>query len=530
MTLIYRAIWTDDLDRLTEFANDNFRSWAQAKVAGHLEIPDVGASAAGPFEVSIEREHSSDVAAVRCTLHEEVNGERWTTRLRAYEAEGDQWLWVDVECVAADSYKRRLFAAPRLVRTLLELGSNPRTNGARLFTSTTAITGTEVDDFIDELVDPDRDIPYVVFTPPSGAVNDLWLQRAAKAARTLAGVANVYTLSEESVREFCRIMSRELGVWGGAVRTYIPGVDLENMTPWRHRYIPFLRLRETPLNQAATSISNTLSGSTTARRAPKSYSVFKHLLEHEAYRAGEEWEELITGVDEEIADLRQQKAELEDQLLASAADLDEAVREQARLRAQLSSLHTALARTGSDELWAAVAELESASSDSSVSTPSEAAQRCRDSLSEWVSLPEAACVQLDALDDCVEASAWAETAWQGFQALAAYAQAENFSGGFWEWCQHSGNPLAWRATPKKLAMSESESVKNNEKLRRTRILPVTTDLEPSGKLYMEAHLKVAEGGGARAPRIYFHDDTKGKSGRIHVGYFGPHSGVPNKGA
>ena len=51
-------------------------------------------------------------------------------------------------------------------------------------------------------------------------------------------------------------------------------------------------------------------------------------------------------------------------------------------------------------------------------------------------------------------------------------------------------------------------------------------------MFMEAHLKVAEGGGMLAPRIYFHDDTGHNSNTrmVHVGFFGPHDLVPNKSA
>jgi hypothetical protein len=56
---------------------------------------------------------------------------------------------------------------------------------------------------------------------------------------------------------------------------------------------------------------------------------------------------------------------------------------------------------------------------------------------------------------------------------------------------------------------------------------VATALDRSGSMIMTAHLKIAEGGGMLAPRIYFHDDTKGPTKRVHVGYFGPHRNVPN---
>ncbi len=44
---------------------------------------------------------------------------------------------------------------------------------------------------------------------------------------------------------------------------------------------------------------------------------------------------------------------------------------------------------------------------------------------------------------------------------------------------------------------------------------------------MEAHCKIAEGGGRLSPRVYFHDDTKGATGLVHVGFIGPHRYVRN---
>jgi hypothetical protein len=38
---------------------------------------------------------------------------------------------------------------------------------------------------------------------------------------------------------------------------------------------------------------------------------------------------------------------------------------------------------------------------------------------------------------------------------------------------------------------------------------------------MEEHIKI-EQGGSPCPRIHFYDDTRGSTGRIHVGWFGDH--------
>ncbi|MDN5896335.1 MAG: hypothetical protein L0H93_20235, partial [Nocardioides sp.] len=101
------------------------------------------------------------------------------------------------------------------------------------------------------------------------------------------------------------------------------------------------------------------------------------------------------------------------------------------------------------------------------------------------------------------------------------------AGGFWQWCE-SGRPGTWPATVKKLSMTESDSVVNSSRHYDARLFPVDETLDSNGRVHMVAHLKIAEGGGNLAPRVYFLDDTGGATGKIHVGFVGPHYLVPNK--
>ena len=61
---------------------------------------------------------------------------------------------------------------------------------------------------------------------------------------------------------------------------------------------------------------------------------------------------------------------------------------------------------------------------------------------------------------------------------------------------------------------------SEENLRKLRIFPVSHEIDSSESIYMGAHLKIANG--LLAPRLYFHDDTWGKTQKIHVGYVGRH--------
>ena len=79
-----------------------------------------------------------------------------------------------------------------------------------------------------------------------------------------------------------------------------------------------------------------------------------------------------------------------------------------------------------------------------------------------------------------------------------------------------------------MCSSDLDSVMNSTKLDDARCFPVDRRVDESGKIHMYAHLKIAEGGGNLAPRVYFLDDTAGTTGKVHVGFVGPHYLVPNK--
>lgn len=195
----------------------------------------------------------------------------------------------------------------------------------------------------------------------------------------------------------------------------------------------------------------------------------------------------------------------------------------ARLRAELS-------KEGQLELyWHSQYEVRGSIPDV-VQDTSEAVLAAQTYLSEWIAVPEGAIRELDDIDNAPEGSSWGNTAWRALRALAAYAEdrASGWDkGGFWDWCA-SGPPQGWPATTKKLSMSESETVQNNETYRRDRVFPVDREVDPSGSLLMFAHLKISEGGGRLAPRIYFHDDTNGPTKKVNVGFIGPHHLVRNK--
>ncbi|GAB3655440.1 hypothetical protein GCM10027589_14640 [Actinocorallia lasiicapitis] len=122
---------------------------------------------------------------------------------------------------------------------------------------------------------------------------------------------------------------------------------------------------------------------------------------------------------------------------------------------------------------------------------------------------------------------WAGKAWDALLALEDYAKARSageFQGGFRDWClaaSGGGRRVISAAT---LAMKESDSVAGRDKFAQPRTFSVPAEVDPAGQMFMPAHIKLRKTG-TPAPRIHFHDDAGGPTGKIWVGYVGDH--LPN---
>ena len=103
--------------------------------------------------------------------------------------------------------------------------------------------------------------------------------------------------------------------------------------------------------------------------------------------------------------------------------------------------------------------------------------------------------------------------------LQAYAQDNSPDRGSpQQWCYKGGRGAAVSANM--IAMTESLSVRRTLAFLDARRFAVDQRLVSSGRTVMLAHIKL--GNGQHAARLYFRDDTRGGTGRVHVGYIGPH--------
>lgn len=108
---------------------------------------------------------------------------------------------------------------------------------------------------------------------------------------------------------------------------------------------------------------------------------------------------------------------------------------------------------------------------------------------------------------------------EALTALHAYAIDPAREGDFKHWCAQGGR-AGVQISANQIAMSESQNVQQRNVMESQRSFPVDPALDLSGRRVMLAHIRIAQG--ESAPRLHFLDDTRGKTGKIHIGYIGPH--------
>lgn len=560
MALVYRAMWSDDLVDPVEEAFRGFCEWVSEKGC-RFTVPSTG-TVSGPIgrgltdedapargveaEVRVERagpDTSRGIESVRrCVLVETRDDRsRWTTTLRAWsgpacrtrEDPGLARFWVDVEIETHDPRHDVSIRAPRLVRNLLQRGLRPQRRGLRLGEGVHRYGPPSGAETLAEMITSlDRDLPLIVFTPlvlPTAEQEGLHPSDVEHAMRQtavgLAGTASVCCIDDgPMIDELREILGTPYAVWGGAARIYMPGADPAVDDGWLHRYFPperYLRTRGSVTNL----FSRYVLPIALSRRAGPSYDAAREVLRRETLlRQHGEYVELVEAENRKLNDDVDASNSLLGELQLKYENL---LDDHEALQGDLADLQQRLdrARTALRELG-----FNGVDAPARANHPSEAVDLAREYLGDHLVIHPDACVDLDLLDSAREARAWGQTTWEAFRALHAYGSAlagpNRYSGDFWTWCEQSGDPRVWRATTKKLAMTESDTVRSNARLRAQRMLPVDRAVAPSGETEMLAHMKIAEGGGNLAPRVYFHVEEG--AARVHVGYVGPHKNMRNK--
>ena len=147
----------------------------------------------------------------------------------------------------------------------------------------------------------------------------------------------------------------------------------------------------------------------------------------------------------------------------------------------------------------------------------ELVEQVRSSL-PLVALPQSALEAIEELDQSESAASWAAETWRGLGALAEYAsltaQADSSGTGlpvewnFPRWCADGGHPQAW----------PSDQIGIDA---QRRVFPIDREVNWSGQVVVRTHLLVGDAADPGSPIFFVHDDTRGRTGRVHVVFLGP---------
>lgn len=529
MALIYRSI-VEVEDPAAAFAAriaTHVESWLRWKCRDtELEIPEAGDILLDEHGLEIQVRHGlSSVCQVRRISvfeNQRDDGLRVKTTSTAILGEDTSWCWIDLERWTHEAHADMWIPSPPgLVGAVLRQESCHR--GGLAFaqhpTSAEAEGGVRV---AEHVLNPRRDAQLVVVSynervPDDGVVA---IGRGRALAKRLAGVAPVFVLGKGAVEAFSREITGAVGegfdVHSGAVRVYQPGVGSPNDYAGRHRYVPFHKLSERPVELAAAILTPQVLRRAVEIPPPRIWrAAARELVQTGVGADTSVFDELFDEMTKTIEDLGRAESDIRVERDEERLENAKLARENDHFKRLVGYLRDRLRKL---EPEAVRQEPGPDPFDPVLSIEVLTEGRAR--LSRVV-LPDHLDTSVQALDAQGDES-WAGRAWRALRALDNYAALKGdgtFDGSFATYCgQAAGDhliPEGW------VALTETKQTMANAEFRRQRTLPVETEVSASGEIVMESHIKIVKGS-PQAPRIHFHDDTRGSTGKIHIGWFGAH--------
>ncbi|MFE9428893.1 hypothetical protein ACFYNO_38780 [Kitasatospora sp. NPDC006697] len=426
----------------------------------------------------------------------------------ATEPGGPSWVRLEADHLPAGAGLRTTarVPVPGLARRLLPL-LDALDGSAEVRPHPRLISAADVDEVIDELCDPARRLPTVVASVPADLDPADWTAEVLHPLMTgITGLAVGYVL-DPSARVAFNIALEYHTVYGGAVRTYLPEVDpASRRDALRHLVLPRHRIEAEPRRAAA-------------------------LLAREPRRlAG------LAPLPGPLARVPELRVRAEDRrplrLVAPPAGEQHAMAPERPARDQEPARpaphrcwrgdpHPCQLGRGAERGWALSSRLcrpvEPAAEDwSGPGSFSELLGRMDEFPLLSFTGDEKETLALEHRTDN-----WVRLTWEGLTALQEYAAVAvqgEAGGDFKQWCERASESGS-HFPPRKAVRGESRTVCTHTKMRRERMFAVPPSVDPSGRAFMGAHLRI--GGGRTAPRLHYLDDCSG-SGRIYVGYIGMH--------
>ena len=519
MELVYRALWQETRPNPEVDIRGIFTNW----------------SASAPVEVfNASGDDDLYVTEMRSSMAEETR-----VTIRIIRRGDQQYVWVDVEDFSTASSAEPMKRVHKLVQQLVddsEMRNGAPHRGEIRFQSRVQLAGPAAMKLI-----PQSNRKAAIICVAHDPLRERDQQNLAKLlAQQFAGLALVVYLRSGELGRFQNGVGSHLSLYPGEVHIYPPASrDSRNVAS-----IPTISaadIQNTKHEKICRRVFNALQPSLVATPVPKECEEGTRLLR--GFQSPEN-EQMRDRKNIDFENLLKENERLRQTVAALHSDRDHDLESLERIEDQLRNTkkmmqesedwwrelldEEAAKRTAAEEKrsdlemrfmdFALTENLKRMRKESvySISSISEALERGRSVLRNVV-IPVHVSNMLDDLEGNQRSRSWGRSIWDALLAFNVYVDS-GFSGNFLKWCEASGDTFAWHA--QNISMRESETVHNNERLRNQRILPVSTVVDADGKTFMEAHLKF---GGSTAPRLYFFDDSKGKTGKIHIGGIDPHS-------
>ena len=277
-----------------------------------------------------------------------------------------------------------------------------------------------------------------------------------------------------------------------------------------------------PQHDILTGVVSAILGST-ARATPDNLQRIVRLA-----KQGQATPETLAELRQQLLDLLSQRAELQDAEADMQGQLDEAQLDRAaelhnsiKLQDKVRYLQRQLTQAGQAE--AAWSEVPTEDSTAIPESFVELFDRAGELRHVVITADHDKAFELDKQDVLHNSAA---KAWTALLALDDYAEARR-TGAF----KHGVHPYL-KDTPAGFrgysanahSPVESDQIKNNPKFHDCRVFPVSESVDPTGRSYMDAHMKL----GAKktvSPRIHYLDATQIDE-HIYVGYIGRHLESP----
>jgi len=573
LALGYRTILTSDpTEENLAGIISAFAEWATAK-KGFPELPVarsvVNASGATLTAASFTSDDGG-ISAKRWTLVEDWAPPKWysntdtpragVTHVTLALAASRLWFWVDVEppTLVYQATNGRTVeevqqsGRPTFVHDILNTVPMHDGVAAPLPEFQVIATPGHVDELASVLQDHTRISAVLVTAAPDDTAVADWADRVTRLAGQIQGMAIGFALAPEARAYF----NRRYGVAGhwiapGAMRTFLPGANLADpQDAYQHRLLHASTLRDSAEGRIRRILRNAQLKRLSELRVPDVLREIDYeFLRRERLQPfaalhqpapsdpsaadAEVWRALVEVAEDEIKKGLDEKRRLETQLVDARSIIVELQSENDELYARASAAHedvaaltrqteylrralTDLGPEGAATAWSFVDE----------ETPKSYPGTFAELLDRVTELPG---VRFTGdIEDALEldehtalGTACVMKTWDALLTFDTYARARH-EGGFDQSLSHfiTYPDHGYRVQIGKIAWSEGETVRSNDKLRAQRMLPVDAAVDPAGRTLMVAHLKLSNLTGV-APRLYF-KDTFAHVGYVTVGYLGSH--------